>query len=441
MSTKTVPKLTVFPLMTEVNKQAHLVIGGCDVVDLTEEFGTPLYVFDETTLRQKCREFKDEFTKLYPDTLVIYASKAFLNRALALILKEEGLGLDVVSGGELSIAQSVDFPPENVYFHGNNKTPDELNLALDSGVGRIVVDNLYELELLNKLARKRGIDQNILLRLSPGVDPHTHQHTTTGTIESKFGFPLATGQAEEAVNQASSASNLNLLGLHFHLGSPVSDMEPYERAMELVLGFARGMSQKFEFDLGEFDIGGGFAVPYTAESRVPTTADYSRAVTGKLDSLTSELGLSRPRLVVEPGRGIVAQAGVALYKVGAVKEIPGVKKYVCVDGGMSDNIRPALYGAKYEALVASRSLESGRDIVTIAGKLCESGDILVKDVNLAATRPGDIIAVPVCGAYSIPMSSNYNAVPRPAIVMVNEGRARLTRRRETYQDLMNLDLI
>ncbi len=441
VSTKTEPKLTLFPLTTGVNKQAHLVIGGCDVVDLAEEFGTPLYVFDESTLRQKCREFKDEFTRLRSDTLVIYASKAFLNRALALILKEEGLGLDVVSGGELSIAQSVDFPPDKVYFHGNNKTPEELNLALELGVGRIVVDNFYELDLLNKLAGKRRINQNILLRLSPGVDPHTHQHTTTGTIESKFGFPLATGQAEAAVNQASSASNLNLLGLHFHLGSPVSEIQPYELAIELVLGFARGMSQKFGFNLGEFDIGGGFAVPYTLDSVVPTTTDYARAVTGKLDSLTSELRLRGPRLIVEPGRAIVAQAGVALYKVGAVKEIPGVKKYVCVNGGISDNIRPALYGAKYEALVANRASQAGSNIVTIAGKLCESGDILTKDVNLTAARPGDIIAIPVCGAYSIPMSSNYNAIPRPAIVMVNEGRARLIRRRETYQDLMNLDLI
>ena len=441
VSTKTAPKLTLFPFTTGVSKQAHLVIGGCDVLHLAEEFGTPLYVFDESTLRQKCREFKDEFTGLHPDTLVIYASKAFLNRALALILKEESLGLDVVSGGELSIAQSVDFPPDKVYFHGNNKTPEELNLALELGVGRIVVDNFYELDLLNKLAGKRRINQNILLRVSPGVDPHTHQHTTTGTIESKFGFPLATGQAEAAVNQASSASNLNLLGLHFHLGSPVSEIQPYELAIELVLGFARGMSQKFGFNLREFDIGGGFAVPYTLDSVVPTTTDYARAVTGKLDSLTSELRLSGPRLIVEPGRAIVAQAGVALYKVGAVKEIPGVKKYVCVDGGISDNIRPALYGAKYEALVANRASQAGRDIVTIAGKLCESGDILTKDVNLTAAHPGDIIAIPVCGAYSIPMSSNYNAIPRSAIVMVNEGRARLIRRRETYQDLMNLDLI
>ena len=441
MSTSKAPELALFPLTAEVNNRRHLVIGGCDVVDLANEFGTPLYLFDESTLRHKCREFKDEFCKYYPDTLVIYASKAFLNRALALIFKEEGLGLDVVSGGELSIAHSVDFPLNKVYFHGNNKTPEELNLALDLGVGRIVVDNFYELELLNRLAGEKGISQDILLRLTPGVDPHTHQYTTTGTIESKFGFPLATRQAEEAVTQALSASNLNLLGLHFHLGSPVSEIQPYELAIELVLRFGREMSGKLGFNLSEFGIGGGFAVPYTLDSKVPTIADYARAVTGKLNGLISGLGLSRPRLIIEPGRAIVGQAGVALYKVGAIKEIPGIKKYVCVDGGMSDNIRPALYGAKYEALVANKASEAEKEMITIAGKLCESGDILVKDVNLATVHPGDIIAIPVCGAYSIPMSSNYNAMPRPAIVMVKESGARLIRRRETYQDMMNLDLI
>jgi len=441
MNTKTVPKLTLFPLTAEVSKQGHLLIGGCDVVDLAKEFGTPLYLFDELTLRHKCREFKDDFCKYYPDTLVIYASKAFLNRALALIFKEEGLGLDVVSGGELSIAHSVDFPLDRAYFHGNNKTPEELNMALDWGVGRIVVDNFYELEMLNGLVAERGMKQDILLRLTPGVDPHTHQYTTTGTIESKFGFPLATGQAAEAVNQASSASNLNLLGFHFHLGSPVPEIQPYELAIEITLRFAQEMGRKFGFKLSEFDIGGGFAVPYTLDSEVPTIAGYARAVTGKLSGLISELGLSHPRLIIEPGRAIVAQAGVALYKVGAIKEIPGVKKYVCVDGGISDNIRPALYGAKYEALVANKALEAGREVVTIAGKLCESGDILVKDINLATAHSGDIIAIPVCGAYSIPMSSNYDGMPRPAIAIVGENRARLIRRRETYQDLMSLDIM
>ena len=345
-----------------------------------------------------------------------------------------------MSGGELSIARSVDFPPDKVYFHGNNKTPDELKLALEWGVGRIVVDNFYELELLDKLAVKRRLSQDILLRLNPGVDPHTHRYTTTGTIESKFGFPLATGQAEEAVNQASSASNLNLLGFHFHLGSPVAEIQPYELAVELVLDFARKASRKFGFELGEFDIGGGFAVSYTSDSEVPTVSSYARALGYKLNNLTSELGLKRPRLIIEPGRAIVAQAGIALYEVGATKEIPGMRRYVCVDGGMSDNIRPSLYGARYEAIVANKVLKPAVKTVTIVGKLCESGDILIKDINLATTRRGDIIAIPVCGAYSIPMASNYNALPRPAIVMVKEGRAHLVRRRETYQDLMKLDL-
>lgn len=433
------PKLTLFPLTAEFNNQGHLCIGGCDIVDLAKEFGTPLYLFDESTLRHKCREFKDEFCKYYPDTLVIYAAKAFLNRALALIFKEEGLGLDVVSGGELSIAHSVDFPLDKVYFHGNNKTPEELNLALDWGVARIVVDNFYELELLNRLAKERGLSQNISLRLTPGVDPHTHQYTTTGTVESKFGFPLATGQAEEAVSQALSASNLNLLGFHFHLGSPVSEIQPYELAMEIVLRFAQEVGEKIGLNLSELNIGGGFAVPYTLHSKVPTLTDYARAITGKLNSLISGLGLNHPRLIIEPGRAIVGQAGVALYKVGAIKEIPGIKKYVCVDGGISDNIRPALYGAKYEALVANKALGAEKEMVTIAGKLCESGDILVRDITLASAHPGDIIAMPVCGAYAIPMSSHYNAMPRPAIVMVKEGRARLIRRRETYEDLIRLD--
>ena len=441
VNTEAASKLALLPLTAEISEQGHLVIGGCDAVELAEEFGTPLYLFDEVTVRHKCREFKEEFGKYRDDTLVVYASKAFLNKALALVIKEEGLGLDVVSGGELSIAQSVDFPMDKVYFHGNNKTPDELNLALNLGVGRIVVDNLYELDLLNKLAEKRKTRQDILLRLTPGIDPHTHQHTTTGTIESKFGFPIATGQAEEAVKEALSAANLSLLGLHFHLGSPVFDVKPYELAMEVVFRFAREMNRKFGFILKEFDIGGGFAVPYTTDSKAPAAADYAGAIIRKLRGLTPARGLGPPRLITEPGRAIVAQAGVALYKVGAIKEIPGIRKYVCIDGGMSDNIRPALYGAKYEALLADKASEAEGDTVTIAGKLCESGDILVKDTSLADAQPGDIVAIPVCGAYSIPMASNYNAQPRPAIVLVKEGRARLIRRRETHEDIMGLDLI
>ncbi len=441
MNAQKIAKLCLFPLTAEVNEQGHLCVGGCDAVDLAKEFGTPLYLFDEFTLRHKCHEFKDEFCKCYPDTLVIYASKAFLNKALALIFKEEGLGLDVVSGGELSIAHSVDFPSSQIYFHGNNKTAEELRLALDWGIGRVVVDNPYELELLNNIAKGKGINQDILLRITPGVDPHTHEYTTTGTIDSKFGFPLSTGQAKEAAKQAMSASNLNLLGLHFHLGSPIFETKPYEMAIELVLRLAGEIKQKHGFQLGEFSIGGGFAVQYTLDSEGPAVAHYAQVIGDKVKSLISQMGLGTPRLIIEPGRAIVAQAGIALYKVGAIKEIPGIRKYVCVDGGMSDNIRPALYGAKYEALAANKVLEMEDNKVTIAGKLCESGDILVRDTTLASVCPGDIIVMPVCGAYSIPMGSNYNALPKPAILIVNEGKVRLIRHRESYQDLTRLDII
>ncbi|MCJ7828211.1 MAG: diaminopimelate decarboxylase, partial [Dehalococcoidia bacterium] len=380
-------------------------------------------------------------TRRYSDTIILYASKAFLNRALATILKEEGLGLDVVSGGELSLAQSVDFPREKVHFNGNNKTADELKLALDWGIGRIVVDNFYELELLNALARETGVRQNILLRLNPGVDPHTHRHTSTGILDSKFGFPLANGQAETAVAKAMSASNLNLVGLHFHLGSPIPDTSPYQVAISLVLNFAREMKAKHDFRLDELSPGGGFAVRYTADQQIPSTADYAEAITARITGLANELGLTRPMLIIEPGRSIVAQAGVALYTVGSIKEIPGVRRYVCVDGGMGDNIRPALYEARYEALVANKVGDNESTKVTIAGKYCESGDILARDVSLASVSAGDIIAIPVSGAYSIPMSSNYNMVPRPAIAMVKNGKARLIRQRETYKDLTRLDVI
>ena len=434
-------KLSLFPLTSDIDKYGHLRVGGCDSIDLAKEYGTPLYILDEFTIRSKCREFRAEFTSRYSDTLVIYASKAFLNQALASILNEENLGLDVVSGGELSVAQSVMFPQDKVYFHGNNKTVDELKLALDWGIGRIVIDNLYEMGLVNKLAGEVGIIQPILLRITPGVDPHTHRYTTTGVLDSKFGFPLTTGQAETAVVQAMTAPNIDLIGFHFHLGSPIPDSAPYELAMELTLKFAREMETKHNFRLREFSPGGGFAVRYTTNSLVSSVTDYAGAIVSKLMNMTGEMGLMAPRLVIEPGRGIIAQAGVALYSVGALKEIPGIRDYVCVNGGIGDNIRPALYEARYEALVANKVSSEESMKVTIAGRYCESGDILAKDVTLAPVSPGDIIAIPVSGAYCIPMASNYNMVPKAAILMVRDGKARLIRRRESYQDLMRLDMI
>ena len=431
-------RLSLFPSTAEVNNQGHLLIGGCDTVDLAAEFGTPLYLFDEFGLRSKCAEFKAEFGRRYKDTTVIYAAKAFMNGALATIFKEEGLGLDVVSGGELGIAQSVCFPLDRVYFHGNNKSAEELKWALRCGVGRIVVDNFHELGMLTEMAGGQDSAVDILLRLSPGVDPHTHKYIATGVVDSKFGFPLVSG--EEAVAQAVAASNLNLVGLHFHLGSLIFGVEPYQEAIELILDFAAEMRQKHRFELRELDVGGGFAIQYTLDSPAPPISAYAEVIASGVIGKCRELKLDLPWLIIEPGRSIAGPAGVALYEVGVVKDIPGVRCYVSVDGGMGDNIRPALYGAKYEAVVANKVLEEGRE-VTIAGKFCEAGDVLIRDIILPPVSAGDIIAIPGCGAYCLPQSSNFNASLRPPIVLVNKGKARLIRRRETLADLTQCDLV
>jgi len=434
-----IPRLSLFPLTAEVNERGHLAVGGCDTIELAREFGTPLYVFDEFSLRRRCAEFKAQFSQHYADTAVVYAGKAFLNRALALLLKEEGLGLDVVSGGELSIAHSVDFPLDRVYFHGNNKSAEELKLALEWRVGRIVVDSFHELAQLAEIAKEKGCIQDILLRLTPGVDPHTHQHITTGIVDSKFGFPLSS--AGEAVAKAASAPNLNLVGFHFHLGSQIFEVEPYLEAVKITLDFAAAMKAECGFELRELDIGGGFAVQYTLDSPAPPLSAYAEAIASAVTSKCQELKLALPRLIIEPGRAIVGQAGMALYEVGTVKEIPGVRCYVSVDGGMADNIRPALYEAKYEAVVANKMRERESRKVTIAGKFCESGDILIRDISLPPVAAGDILAVADCGAYCLSMASNYNAALRPAVVMVREGKARLIRRRETFEDLTRCDLV
>jgi len=432
-------RLSLFPLTAEVNEKGHLVIGGCDSIELAEEFGTPLYVFDEFGLRNKCAEFRAEFGQRYADTTVVYAGKAFINRALALIMKEEGLGLDVVSGGELSIAHSVDFPLDKVYFHGNNKSAEEIRLALGWKVGRIVVDNFRELTVLGEIAKEQSYIPDILLRLSPGVDPHTHKYITTGIVDSKFGFPLSNG--DEAVAQAVSVPNLNLVGLDFHLGSSIFEIEPYQQAIEFILDFAAAMRQKYGFELQELNVGGGFAIQYELDLPAPPISAYAEAIASTVTSKCRELKLALPRLIVEPGRSIVGRAGVALYRVGVVKDIPDVRCYVSVDGGMADNIRHALYGARHEAVVANKMSEKEAGKVTIAGKFCESGDILIRDINLPPVSAGDVLAVADCGAYCLSMASNYNASLKTAVALVKEGKARLIRRRETFEDLIRCDLV
>ena len=430
----------VFPMTAGVNEGTDLTLGGNEVRDLLAEYGSPLYVFDEVTLRTMCRQFTEDFASTYPKSKVLYASKAFVNSAIAQLVTEEGLGMDVVSAGEVAIAKGGGADPANLYFHGNNKTPEELDYALDEGVGRFVIDSFHELDLLNDKARARGMDQDVLLRLSPSVDPHTHVMTTTGILDSKFGFSIETGDAATAIRQALAASNLNLIGIHFHLGSPIFELEPYSIAVDAILTYLAPFKDE-GLVLEEFSPGGGFAIGYLRDRLPPPVGAYAEAITTAMKARCADLGFGEPTLVIEPGRSIVGRAGVALYTVGAIKDIPTVRKYVSLDGGMGDNIRPALYDAAYEAVVANRMDEAPAEVVTLAGKYCESGDVLVKDVKLPRIESGDVIAIPASGAYAPSMASVYNLNPRPAMVMVNDGEARLIRRRETFADMMLQDVV
>ncbi len=438
MTTKVnVARLVLFPQTAEINQDDHLVIGGCDTLELAGEFGTPLYVFDEAGLRQQCRTFKTEFGQRYPDTVVSYSPKAFTSQAMVKLVEEEGLHLDVVTGGEIGIARSVGFPVEKMHFPGNNKSAEELEMALEYGIGHIVVDNLPELNMLREIAGSRKV--SILLRLNPGIDPHTHKYNATGIVDSKFGLTRATW--DEAVATALSASNLDVDGLHFHLGSGIHETEPYEKAIEVVLEYAAYIKQRHNFETRVLSIGGGFGVRYTLGDNPPAIDTWAEVIVNRITGLCRDLKLSLPKLIIEPGRAIVARAGMALYRVGVIKDIPGIRKYVCIDGGMGDNIRQPMYGARQEALIANRASAKETEKVTIAGKYCESGDVLINDIDMPEMKAGDILAVAGSGAYVIPLQSNYNAMLRPAIVFVKEGKARLIRRRETLQDLIGRDLI
>ena len=436
------PYRHVLPQNTALSPAGRLSIGGCDVRELAETFGSPLYVFDEADFRATCREFRREFESRWPEVRVAYAAKAFLSRGLARILAEEGLGMDVVSAGELQAARAAGFPSANVYFHGNNKLPAELSEALDDGgIGHVVVDNFYELETLDRLAGKRGVKQTILLRVSPNVDPHTHAKTTTGVLDSKFGFAIATGDAEKAVAMAMKAPNLDLTGLHVHLGSPIFELEPFEEGSQVMCSFAAQMADTHNFAFREYSPGGGFALAYTRDQRPPSIATYAETLARSLEAGLEKHHLPKPSLHIEPGRALVGRSMVAVYTVGARKEIPGVRTYVSVDGGMADNIRPAIYGSKYEAVPVDRPLAEPEETVTLAGKYCESGDILIKDAMVPRFQPGELVALPASGAYNLAMSSNYNMAVRPPVVAVKDGAARLLVRRETVEDLMARDVL
>ena len=426
----------VLPITAGVNASGHLTIGGCDALELAREYGTPLYVFDEADLRARCRELQSEFGARLPDVLVLYASKAYIGRAMAELIADEGMGLDVVAAGEIAVARAAEFPMERVYMHGNNKSRVEIGEAVDAGVGRIVIDNFLDIENIAAVASAAGRRQAVLLRITPDVDPHTHSHITTGVIDSKFGLPLIEGQAEDAVIRAMAAPNLDVTGIHCHIGSQLFETEPYEQAIEKTLAFAAEMSRKHGLQLREFSPGGGIGLQYLRDEAPPPVSDFAETIARAVKSACRRHGLAVPRVVLEPGRSVVGRAGVALYSVGARKEIPGVRTYVAVDGGMADNIRPAIYDARYEAIAADRPLAPYEETVTIAGKYCESGDILVRDVALPRLQTGEVLAIPASGAYCLAMASNYNGALKPPIVFVRDGHARLVRRRETYADLM-----
>lgn len=429
----------LLPSNAAIDEAGHLRVAGCDVVALCEQHGTPLYLYDEATIRQICSEYRSAFEERLPGARVLYAAKAYLSPALAAILAEEEVGMDVVSGGELFVARSGGFPTDRMAFHGNNKGEAELREAISAGVGRIIVDNEDELALVEHLAAELEVRQSVMIRVTPGIDAHTHAKTTTGLVDSKFGLPLVSGAAEAAVVRLQASESLELTGYHVHLGSPIFTMEPYEAGIEVMTEFAAAMRDRHGFTWREFSPGGGFALGYTPDKPPPPISDYAETIATALRAGCEQHSLPLPEVHIEPGRSVVGRAGLALYGVGARKEIPGVRTYVSVDGGMADNIRPAMYGSAYTAVVANRMADAAEETVAIAGKFCESGDVLIDEIALPRLQPGDLLGLPASGAYNLAMESNYNMAQRPPVVFVRDGAARVVRRRQSYDDLIALE--
>ncbi len=419
-----------------ITEAGELEIGGCTCTRLAREFGTPLYVMDEEEIRSRCREATGSLSRAYPSYFVAYASKAFSTLAMCRLAHQEGLGLDVASGGELYTALQAGFPCDRILFHGSNKAPDEVEMGVRAGVMRFVVDNLHEIGLLVEAAHRFRKRLHVQLRLTPGVDAHTHEYIRTGQVDSKFGLGISSGQAMAAVRQVLSSDCLVLEGLHCHIGSQIMSTEPFAMAAAIVLDFAAEIKAICGHSVHEVNLGGGLGIRYNGSDEAVPFARYARAISRVVRERCLVHGLELPRLMVEPGRYIVGEAGTTLYTVGAVKTIPGVRKYVAVDGGMSDNPRVALYRASYEALVANKTGADPVETVTIAGRHCESGDMLLWDVRLPELEPGDILAVLSTGAYNYSMSSNYNRYPRPAVVFACSGAADVVVQREAYSDVV-----
>ena len=425
----------------DVNAQGHLTIGGLDTVELAKEFGTPVYIMDENQIRQHCRDFVESMNETYSGHgHVLYASKAFSCKEMCRICKEEGMGLDVVSGGELYTALQAGFPADRIYMHGNNKTVEELQMALDAGISRIIVDNLTELHTLNDLAAHTGKKADIMFRIKPGIDAHTHSFIRTGQIDSKFGLALETGEALEGVREALKMERIHLCGLHCHIGSQIFDIDPFEHAAKVMIEFIAEIQKKTGFAIKELNLGGGFGIKYRSKDRPEAYGAYMGRVARIVKEHSAFCGIETPDILIEPGRSIVGTAGITLYTVGAVKHIPNIRTYVSIDGGMDDNPRYILYQSDYEAVCANKADNPKDMTVTIAGKCCESGDLIQENAPVQTLEPGDILAVLSTGAYNYSMSSNYNRIPRPPVVMVKDGKARLVLKRETYDDLIRNDL-
>ncbi len=422
-------------------KDSNLFFAGHDTVGLAKKYGTPLYILSEDIIRQRCWELKANFLHRYKNTKAAYASKAFLTLTMCKIIEREGLLLDVVSGGELYTALKARFPAENIMLHGNNKSYEELKMAIENNVGRIIVDNIDEIDLIHEIAAQKKKKVKILIRVSPGVEGKTHKYISTGQKDSKFGIPLVKGIIDEAVLKVLQSDNIELMGFHFHLGSNLYDNDGYAVAIEILLNLMKWLYDEFSFATKELNTGGGFGIYYNNADEVKELAYYTDAIMAKVISYCNKLRLDIPTIIIEPGRWIVGEAGVTLYEIGTIKDIPGVRTYVSVDGGLPDNPRPALYSAKYSAIVANKCNLSPNSLVTIAGKCCETGDILIWDLMVPKIERGDILAVLSTGAYNYSMSSNYNRLPRPAVVLLSKGREYVIVKRETYEDLLLKEIV
>ena len=429
----------VLPATAEV-RDDHLFIGGVDMVELAREQGTALYVFDEADLVARMEAYREAFRARYENSDIIYASKAFLNKEVLRLAQREGLCLDVSGGGELACAQSVGFPMERVFVHGNNKTPQELEEAISAGVGRIILDSRIELARVSEIAGRLGKTQDIYMRITPGVEADTHEYIRTGCEDSKFGFTMLEDFAYKCVADVLAAPNVRLAGLHCHIGSQIFALHSFREAAQVMVEFMARIREGYGYLIEELDLGGGLGIAYTAEDKPSSIDDFAEVTCAAVREFCADHDLPLPRLLVEPGRSLVANAGVTLYTVGILKTLPGIRKYVAVDGGMSDNIRTALYHADYEPVIANKAGQPRTEIVTLCGKHCESGDAVVIDMPLQHPDLGDVVCVFGTGAYNMTMASNYNGQPRPAVVFVRDGQARVVTRRETYNDLYARDL-